>query len=76
LKIRTNGALCGILSFLSIAEDNGTMGDIRKMLNPAVVALIGATEREGSIGKRILDNLLGRSGRPRKSALSEADGSS
>ncbi len=34
------------------------MGDIRKMLNPATIALIGATEREGSIGRRILDNLL------------------
>lgn len=34
------------------------MGDIRKMLNPATVALIGATEREGSIGRRILENLL------------------
>jgi acetyltransferase len=33
------------------------------MLNPAAVALIGATEREGSIGKRILDNLLASEGR-------------
>jgi acetyltransferase len=39
-------------------EDDSTMGDIRKMLNPATIALIGATEREGSIGRRILDNLL------------------
>ncbi len=39
------------------------MGDIKRMLNPAAVALIGATEREGSIGKRILDNLLASEGR-------------
>lgn len=34
------------------------MGDIRKMFNPAIVALIGATDREGSVGKSALENLL------------------
>ncbi|MCX9085812.1 MAG: GNAT family N-acetyltransferase [Candidatus Methanoperedens sp.] len=34
------------------------MGDIRVMLNPKTVALIGATEREGSIGRTILENLF------------------
>lgn len=36
------------------------MGDLRKMLNPKTVALVGASEKEGSIGLRILSN-LGRS---------------
>ena len=34
------------------------MGDIRKMFNPETIALIGATEREGSVGKSALENLL------------------
>ncbi len=34
------------------------MGDIRIMLNPKTVALIGATEREGSIGRTVMENLL------------------
>ena len=38
------------------------MGDLKKMLNPKAVALIGATEREGAPGRVILENLT-RSGR-------------
>ena len=34
------------------------MGDIRKMFNPETVALIGASEKEGAIGRTILENLL------------------
>jgi acetyltransferase len=34
------------------------LGDISIMLNPKTVALIGATEREGSIGRTVLENLL------------------
>jgi acetyltransferase len=38
--------------------------NIQKMLNPKTVALIGATEREGSVGKAIMENLLlGKDGR-------------
>lgn len=52
------------------------MGDLRKMLNPETVALIGASDREDSIGRAILQNLLLSEGRKifavnpnRKSAL-------
>ncbi len=31
---------------------------IKKMLNPTTVALIGATERDGSVGKTVMENLL------------------
>lgn len=34
------------------------MGDIGRILAPKTVALIGATEREGSIGRAIMENLL------------------
>jgi acetyltransferase len=34
------------------------MGDIRKMFNPDAVALVGASEKEGAIGRTILENLL------------------
>jgi len=34
-----------------------TKGDIKKMLNPETIALIGATEKEGSIGRTLLENL-------------------
>lgn len=33
------------------------MGDIKRMFNPETVALIGATEKEGSAGRDILENL-------------------
>jgi len=33
------------------------MGDLFKMLNPRTVALIGATEKKGSFGKALFDNL-------------------
>lgn len=34
------------------------LGDIGRILAPKTVALIGATEREGSIGRAIMENLL------------------
>ncbi len=34
------------------------MGDIGKMFNPRTIALVGATDKAGSIGKSILANLL------------------
>lgn len=34
------------------------MGDIRKIFNPDTIALIGATEKEHSVGRILLDNLL------------------
>ena len=40
------------------------MGSIREMLNPQSVALIGATEKQGSIGRAVLTNLLRATERP------------
>lgn len=34
------------------------MGDIREMLNPRTVAVIGASEEEGSVGRTLLENLI------------------
>ena len=34
------------------------MGDLKKMFDPAAIALVGATEREGSPGRALLENLL------------------
>lgn len=34
------------------------MGDIRKLLNPKTIALIGATEREKSLARTVMENLL------------------
>lgn len=34
------------------------MGDLLKMFNPHTIALVGATEKDGSVGIRILKNLL------------------
>jgi acetyltransferase len=33
------------------------MGDIKKMLNPRTVAFIGASDKEGSVGKAVMDNM-------------------
>jgi len=40
------------------------MGSIKEMLNPQSVALIGATDKESSIGKAVLTNLLQATARP------------
>ena len=40
------------------------MGSMREMFDPRSVALIGATDREGSIGRAVLTNLLGPTDRP------------
>ncbi|OPX95833.1 MAG: Succinyl-CoA ligase (ADP-forming) subunit alpha [Syntrophorhabdus sp. PtaB.Bin006] len=40
------------------------MGSIKEMLNPQSVALIGATDKESSIGKAVLTNLLQATDRP------------
>jgi len=34
------------------------MGDLKKLFNPETIALIGATEEEGTVGRAILRNLL------------------
>src|SRR5208283_4633982 len=34
------------------------MGNLRSMLSAKTVALVGATEKEGAIGRTILENLL------------------
>lgn len=34
------------------------MGDLKKMFDPAAVALIGATDREGTPGRALLENLI------------------
>jgi acetyltransferase len=34
------------------------MDNLRNMLNPKAVALVGATEKEGAVGRTILENLL------------------
>ncbi|HBQ28154.1 MAG TPA: hypothetical protein DD719_01815, partial [Desulfotomaculum sp.] len=34
------------------------MGDIRAMLDPKTIVLIGASEEEGSVGRAIMENLL------------------
>jgi len=39
------------------------MGDLKKMLDPKTVAFIGADDREGSVERSILDNLLSSGGR-------------
>jgi acetyltransferase len=39
-------------------EVGNKMGDIRAMLNPKTIALIGASEEEGSVGRAIMENLL------------------
>ncbi|HQP28279.1 MAG TPA: bifunctional acetate--CoA ligase family protein/GNAT family N-acetyltransferase [Syntrophales bacterium] len=39
------------------------MGDLARLLSPEVIAVIGASEREGTLGRRILENLLGATGR-------------
>ncbi len=40
------------------------MHSIREMFNPQSIALIGATDREGTIGRSVLDNLLKSVDRP------------
>src|SRR3970282_331629 len=35
-----------------------TMGELTKIFNPQTIALIGASENEGSVGRTILENLL------------------
>ncbi|MEW6184636.1 MAG: bifunctional acetate--CoA ligase family protein/GNAT family N-acetyltransferase [Thermodesulfobacteriota bacterium] len=40
------------------------MEDLKTMFDPRTIALIGASEREGSVGRAVLENLL--SGSPRK----------
>ncbi len=34
------------------------LGDMKRMFNPKTIALIGATEKEGSIGNTVMQNLL------------------
>jgi len=39
------------------------MADIRRMLDPKTISLIGASERENSTGRDLLRNLLSTNGR-------------
>jgi len=39
------------------------MGNLKKVLNPETIALIGATEEEGTAGRTLLENLLRSKGR-------------
>jgi acetyltransferase len=41
------------------------MADIRRMFDPKTIALIGASEKENSTGRNLLQNLLSTSGRER-----------
>jgi acetyltransferase len=34
------------------------MGNIKTMFNPKTIALVGASERSGTVGRAILENLL------------------
>ncbi|HDD42833.1 MAG TPA: acetyl-CoA synthetase, partial [Nitrososphaeria archaeon] len=34
------------------------MGSIERMFDPETIAVVGATEREGSVGRAIMENLL------------------
>ena len=34
------------------------MGDLQKIFNPATIAVIGATEKEGTFGRAVLENAL------------------
>jgi acetyltransferase len=39
------------------------MGHIKTMFDPRTIALVGATEKEGSVGRVLLENLLAATGR-------------
>ncbi len=39
------------------------MGDLQKLFNPATIAVIGATEKEGTFGRALLENALNSGGR-------------
>ncbi|MEW6333825.1 MAG: bifunctional acetate--CoA ligase family protein/GNAT family N-acetyltransferase [Thermodesulfobacteriota bacterium] len=39
------------------------MGDLQKIFNPSTIAVIGATEKEGSFGRAVLENALASGGR-------------
>src|SRR5512136_89349 len=41
------------------------MADLRRMLDPQTVALIGASERERSTGRKLLQNMMASNGRER-----------
>jgi acetyltransferase len=45
-------------SIREIAQEDTKMSRIQVMFNPKTIALIGATEKEGAVGRTILENLL------------------
>ena len=45
-------------SITDIAKEDRKMSRIQVMFNPKTIALIGATEKEGAVGRTILENLL------------------
>ena len=49
---------------VSVRKYNNIMGDVRKLLNPRTIALFGATDKRGSLGRTALENLLLLKDRP------------
>ena len=56
--IERQGAARHDLRITSIAREDRKMSRIQVMFDPKTIALIGATEKEGAIGRTILENLL------------------
>jgi len=44
--------------FIEGERNLGGMSDFELMVNPRIIALIGASDKEGPVGKAILENLL------------------
>ena len=43
---------------LNHSKEGDGMGDLHKLFNPATIAVIGATEKEGTFGRAVLENAL------------------
>jgi hypothetical protein len=54
----TGQARCGQDELGGVKKQERKMGHIQVMFNPATIALIGATEKTGAVGRTILENLL------------------
>ncbi len=53
----------GLADVKEIAREDRKMSRIQVMFDPKTIALIGATEKEGAVGRTILENLLRSTGR-------------
>ncbi|MBU2053878.1 MAG: bifunctional acetate--CoA ligase family protein/GNAT family N-acetyltransferase [Proteobacteria bacterium] len=42
----------------NIRKEGNGMGDLQKLFNPRTIAIIGATEKEGTFGRAVLENAL------------------